>query len=97
MFGLFRMLLKKNDLSREEREIEEMIERDEFIPITGKELKEVAEAISERKKDSTITIRVNTYDINKIKKRAKRLGIKYQTYISEILHKVAQNCTSGKS
>lgn len=84
--------MKKIKLSKEEKVIEQQIENNEYIPITGEELKEVAEAVAARKKDSTITIRVNTYDIKRIRQRAKKLGIKYQSYISDVLHKVAQNC-----
>ncbi|MGV8057448.1 MAG: CopG family antitoxin [Smithellaceae bacterium] len=43
-----------------------------------------------RKKDITMTIRVNSEDIEKIKDKANKLGIKYQSYISEIIHQVAQ-------
>jgi predicted DNA binding CopG/RHH family protein len=84
--------MKKIKLSKEEKVIEQQIENNEYIPITGEELKEVAAAVAARKKDSTITIRVNTYDIKRIRQRAKKLGIKYQSYISDVLHKVAQNC-----
>ena len=82
--------MKKNYLSAEEKEIMENIERDEFIPVTGVELKEVAEAIAARKKDMTLTIRVNHNDINRIKKMAQKRGIPYQSYISEVIHHVAQ-------
>ncbi len=82
--------MKKNHLSEEEKEIMESIEMDEFIPVTGIELKEVAEAIAARKKDMTLTIRVNHKDINRIKKMAQKRGIPYQSYISEVIHRVAQ-------
>lgn len=86
--------MKKIKLTKEEQEIENAIERGEYIPITGKELKDVKEALAARKKDLTLTIRVNSNDIRKIKKEAKRIGIKYQTYISEIIHTVAQKSAS---
>ena len=82
--------MKKITLSHDEKEIAEAIERDEFIPVTGKELQEVADSIAARKKDSTLTIRVNSRDINRIKKMADQNGIPYQTYLSEVIHKVAQ-------
>ena len=81
--------MKRNYLSAEEKEIMESIERDEFIPVSGIELKEVAEAIAARKKDMTLTIRVNRNDINRIKKMAQSRGIPYQSYISEVIHRVA--------
>lgn len=76
-------------LDAEEKEIMAAIERDEFVPVTGKELREVADAIAARKKDSVLTIRVNSHDIQKIKKLARTKDIPYQSYLSEIIHRVA--------
>ena len=82
--------MKKIHLTREEREIMQGIERDEFIPVKGKELKDAADAIAARKKDATLTIRVNSQDIHRIKKMAVKKGIPYQSYISEVIHRVAE-------
>lgn len=76
-------------LDNEEKQIIAAIERDEFVPVTGKELREVANAIAARKKDTTLTIRVNSRDINRIKRLAKTKGIPYQSYIAEVIHRVA--------
>lgn len=81
--------MKKIQLTPEEKEIMDAIERDEFVPVSGKELKNIADSIAARKKDTTLTIRVNSNDVNRIKKIANKKGIRYQTYISEILHRVA--------
>ncbi len=82
--------MAKKYLDAEEKEIMEAIEKDEFVPITGAELKRVADAIGARKKDMTLTIRVNRNDINRIKKMAQKRKIPYQSYISEVIHRVAQ-------
>jgi predicted DNA binding CopG/RHH family protein len=82
--------MKKAALTQDEKEITGAIERDEFISVTGKELQEVADSIAARKKDAILTIRVNSRDINRIKKMADQKGIPYQTYLSEVIHKVAQ-------
>ncbi len=82
--------MKKAYLDQEEKEIMEAIENDEFIPVTGIELKRVADAIAGRKKDMTLTIRVNRNDINRIKKMAQKRKIPYQSYISEVIHRIAQ-------
>ena len=82
--------MKKQYLDAEEKEIMEAIENDEFVPVTGIELKRVADAIAARKKDMTLTIRVNRNDINRIKKMAQKRKIPYQSYISEVIHRVAQ-------
>jgi predicted DNA binding CopG/RHH family protein len=81
----------KQRLTREEKEIMKAIERNEFVTVTGKDLKDVADAVAARKKDATLTVRVNSHDINRIKRLAKKKGIRYQTYISEIIHRVAQS------
>ncbi len=82
--------MKKQRLDPEEKEIMEAIEKDEFIPVTGVELKRMADAIAARKKDMTLTIRVNSNDINRIKKMAQKHKIPYQSYISEVIHRIAQ-------
>ena len=86
--------MKKIELTKEEKKIEAAIEKNEYIPITGRALKDVADAIVGRKKDATLTLRVNKRDVEKIRRMAKRKGIPYQTYISEVIHKVAETVSS---
>lgn len=81
--------MRRIKLNAEEKEILEAIERDEFVPVGGKELRAVADAVAARKKDMTLTIRVNSKDINRIKKLAHTKGIPYQSYLSEVIHRVA--------
>jgi predicted DNA binding CopG/RHH family protein len=76
-------------LDTEEKEILKAIEHNEFMPVTGKELRAVADAVAARKKDMTLTIRVNSKDIHRIKKLAHTKGIPYQSYLSEVIHRVA--------
>lgn len=82
--------MKRIRLTKEEKEIEKSLLNDEYVKIKGKKLELIEKSLRARKKDITMTIRVNSEDIDKIKKKAKKLGIKYQSYISEILHQVAQ-------
>jgi len=82
--------MKRIRLTKEEKEIEESLINGKLVPIKGKQLEMIEESLKSRKKDITMTIRVNSEDIEKIKKKAKKLGVKYQTYISEVLHQVAQ-------
>lgn len=82
--------MKKIKLSKEEKEIENALLSGEFKPLKGRELEKIENALRTRKKDVTMTIRVNSEDIKKIKNKATKLGIKYQSYISEIIHQVAQ-------
>ena len=82
--------MKKYKLTKEEKEVENGLLRGEYIPIRGKELENIEKALKLRKKDITMTIRVNSEDIEKIKNKAKKLGVKYQSYISEVIHQVAE-------
>ncbi len=82
--------MERYKLTKDEKEIENALLRDEYVPIKGKELETIEKALKSRKKDITMTIRVNSADIKKIKIKAKKLGIKYQSYISEVIHQVAE-------
>ncbi|MGR3174990.1 MAG: plasmid mobilization protein [Candidatus Scalindua sp.] len=82
--------MKRIKSTKEEKAIEESLMNGEFVPIKGKQLEMIEKSLRSRKKDVTMTIRVNSEDIEKIKKKAKKVGVKYQTYISEVLHQVAQ-------
>ena len=76
-------------LTREERTIEDVLLKGEYRNVGKQEFEAIAEAIAHRRKDAVLNIRVNSQDLRAIKQRAKRLGIKYQTFISELLHNVA--------
>ncbi len=80
--------MRKITLTKEEKLIEESLEQ--FIPLGKDEHTEIVNAITARKKDAVLNIRVNSNDIRTLKQKAEKLGVKYQTFISEILHKVAQ-------
>ena len=77
-------------LTRQERAIEEALMKGEYVDVPKEEFNEIARAITARKKDAVLNVRVNSNDLKSLKQKAHRLGIKYQTFISEILHKVAQ-------
>ncbi len=81
--------MRRAKLDKEEKSIMKAIEQNEFLPVHGKELRAVADAVAARKRDMTLTIRVNRKDINLIKKMAQTKGIPYQSYLSEVIHRVA--------
>jgi predicted DNA binding CopG/RHH family protein len=80
--------MRKIKLTKEEQAIEDSIE--EFVPVSKEEYEQIAQALAARRKDAILNIRVNKYDLEVIKQKARKLGLKYQTFISEILHRVAQ-------
>jgi len=81
-------IMRRIRLTREERMIEDSL--DNFVPVDKKEYEEIGLAIAARKKDAVLNIRVNSHDLASIRHKAERLGIRYQTFISEVIHKIAQ-------
>jgi len=81
--------MRKFKLTKEEQWIEDHME--EFVPASRELFNKIAQALEARKKDAVLNIRVNSFDLAQLKQKAQKLGIKYQSFISEILHKVAQN------
>lgn len=79
--------MKKIKLTKYEQSIEDSI--DEYVPVDRREFETMKKMFEARKKDAILNIRINKGDLDNLKDKAKRLGIKYQTFISEILHKVA--------
>jgi len=80
--------MRRIKLTKEERWIEDHAE--EFVPVSREEYNEIVEALEARKKDAVLNLRVNSHDLETIKQKARKLGVKYQTFISELLHRVAQ-------
>lgn len=82
---------KKIQLTREEKRIEEDSINGKYIDLAPDEFNQIAEAITARKKDTVLNIRVNSQDLESIKQKAKQYGIKYQTFIAELIHRVAHS------
>jgi len=78
-------------LDKYEQRIEDAINRGEFVPTSRKEFKRLAAILRARRKDAVLNLRVNSDDMKRIKRKAKLLGIKYQTFISEMIHRFAES------
>ena len=83
--------MREVKLTRGEREIEQALLKGEYVSVGKAELEDIAEAIAHRRKDTVLNIRVNSGDLKTIKQKARRHGIKYQTFIAELLHRVAHS------
>jgi len=81
--------MKNIKLSRSEKAIEAALVRGEYRPVKKAEFDRIAEAIARRKKDAVLNIRVNSQDLDSIKRKAKQMGIPYQTFVSELIHQYA--------
>lgn len=81
---------KKITLTRSEQAIERAVARGEYRPASQAEFDRIAEAIAKRRKDAVLNIRVNSHDLASIKQKAKKIGIPYQTFLSELIHQYAR-------
>ena len=81
--------MRKIKLTKEEQWIEDHAE--EFVSLRGPEYDAIVAALERKKKEMVLNMRINREDLEAIKQKARKAGIKYQTLISEILHRVAQN------
>ncbi len=76
-------------LTRNEKKIESPLIKGEFADVGKTEFESIAQSLAARKKDAVLNIRVNREDLKNIKRKAKKYGIKYQTLISEWIHRIA--------
>ena len=83
--------MRQVKLNRQEREVEQALLKGEYIDVDKGEFESIARAIAARRKDAVLNIRVNSSDLRNIKQKAKKLGIRYQSFISEFLHRLAHN------
>jgi predicted DNA binding CopG/RHH family protein len=80
-------------LSAEEKKMESEIENGDWTPASDKEMNrlrlEMVDAAKNGSKDARVNLRLNPEDLEKIRLKAKREGIPYQTLIGSVLHKYA--------
>ena len=84
-----RININRIKLTRYEKQIEKEI--DQYVPVSREEHNRIAAALAARKKNAVLNIRINKGDLESLKQKAKRLGVKYQTFISELLHRIAHS------
>lgn len=81
--------MKKIRLTREERAIEKALIQGKYVPVSPARFEEIGRALARRRKDAVLNIRVNSEDLSHIKDKARKLGVPYQSLISELLHQFA--------
>ena len=80
----------KYDYDKEEKELIDSIENDEWQSISNlqEEIKKSKEYVNATlKKDQRMNIRITKKDIDALKVKAVKEGIPYQTLVSSIIHK----------
>ncbi len=81
--------MKDYKLDKEEQELLDSIENDEWVSVDNLQLKikehqEIAK--NTLKKDKRINIRLSSFDLEALKTNAVEMGLPYQTLVSSILH-----------
>lgn len=82
--------MRRIKLTRQEQAIEDAALRGEYVPVSKEKLEEIGRILAAYKKDAVLSIRINSQDLKDIKAKAEKFGVRYQTFIAEILHRVAQ-------
>ena len=81
--------MKKIKLTKYEQSIEDAIGRGEYVPVSKEEDEKIRRMLAAYRKKTVLHMRINNNDLSLIKRKAKKLGVKYQTFIAEYLHKFA--------
>ena len=82
--------MRKIKLTKYEQSIEDAIERGEYVPVSKEEDERIRRMLAAYRKNTVLHMRINNNDLSLIKNKAKKLGLKYQTFIAKFLHKMAQ-------
>ncbi len=83
--------MKRIKLTRHEKRIEKDLLEGHYVNASEEGLEELKTAIEAHRKNAVLHIRINEGVLQKLKDKSKKLGIKYQTFIAEILRNVAQS------
>ena len=83
-------MMRRIKLNRQERQIEDALLKSDYVDVNRATFHDIAQAVVARRKDAVLNLRVNSRDLENLKHKARKLGVKYQTFIFEILHRVAQ-------
>lgn len=80
--------MTKLELDQYEQDIEDNFERHRII--NDKDyMSQLRKAAIEHQKKQSITIRITNNDLDKIKLKASKKGMEYQSYINMVIHKAA--------
>ena len=85
-----RIKMRRTHLTRQEKAIEDSLLKNEYLDVNKMEFEAIAQTVAARRKDTVLNIRVNSYDLKAVRQKARKLGIRYQTFISELIHRIAQ-------
>jgi predicted DNA binding CopG/RHH family protein len=77
--------MRKMKLNREEQKIEKEFEN--YSPVSKSTKNRIEKIIEGSRKSRSISLRINETDLEKLKEKAGKNGIPYQTMINVVIHK----------
>ena len=77
--------MKRIRLTPEEQEIEDHI--DDMVPASEENRERLARAVERARKTRSISLRIASYDLDRLKDKAQEEGVGYQTLITSVLHR----------
>ena len=81
--------MEKIKLTEDEKLIDTNI--NELKPVSKKKAEKINNILTKARKSRSISLRISNYDLEKLKEKADRVGIPYQTLINSVLHKYITN------
>lgn len=81
--------MKNIKLDNFEKEIEK--DAEQFVKVPKKKQQRINKIISKANEKNRVTLRLNNQTLELIKRKAQEEGLPYQTFISSILHKYAND------
>ncbi len=83
--------MRRMKLTRYEKQIEKDLLGGNYVIGSKEETERIRAAIEAYRKNAVLHIRINEGVLRKLKEKAKKIGVKYQTFIAEVLRSVAQS------
>jgi predicted DNA binding CopG/RHH family protein len=81
--------MKPDKSTAEEVEFER--DFDKLRTVTGAKRKKIETILADARKNRSISLRISTFDLAKLKEKASIQGIPYQTLINSVLHRYLTN------
>jgi len=81
--------MRRIRLTKYEQSIEDAIGRGEYKAVSKEEDESIRRMLAAYRKNAVLHMRINSNDLSLIKSKARKLGVRYQTFIAEYLHKFA--------
>ena len=83
--------MRRIKLTPYEKRIEKDLVEGNYTLASKEEVERYRAALEAYRKNAVLHIRISEMVLNGLKEKAKKAGIKYQTFIAEVLRRVAQS------